>query len=151
MSYKSSARSVCDLKAHLVLVTKYRRKVISPAMLERLAQLMQHICQKWGCQCIEFNGEADHVHLLFSYYPQMQLSKFINSLKSYTSQTIRKEFPCEVKRVYWGKPVFWTSSYFIASSGGVTVEVLKRYVQEQRKSVESTRSLSGSGASSPVA
>ena len=56
MSYKSSARSVCDLKAHLVLVTKYRRKVISPAMLERLAQLMQHICQKWGCQCIEFNG-----------------------------------------------------------------------------------------------
>ena len=125
MSYKSSGRSVCDLKAHLVLVTKYRRKVISPAMLERLAQLMQHICQKWGCQCIEFNGEADHVHLLFSYYPQMQLSKFINSLKSYTSQTIRKEFPCEVKRVYWGKPVFWTSSYFIASCGGVTVEVLK--------------------------
>ena len=151
MSYKSSGRSVCDLKAHLVLVTKYRRKFISPAMLERLAQLMQHICQKWGCQCIEFNGEADHVHLLFSYYPQMQLSKFINSLKSYTSQTIRKEFPCEVKRVYWGKPVFWTSSYFIASCGGVTVEVLKRYVQEQGKSVESTRSLSGSGASSPVA
>ena len=165
MSYKSSGRSVCDLKAHLVLVTKYRRKVISPAMLERLAQLMQHICQKWGCQCIEFNGEADHVHLLFSYYPQMQLSKFINSLKSYTSQTIRKEFPCEVKRVYWDerfaeelfprklsrKPVFWTSSYFIASCGGVTVEVLKRYVQEQGKSVESTRSLSGSGASSPVA
>ena len=108
-------------------------------------------------------GEADHVHLLFSYYPQMQLSKFINSLKSYTSQTIRKEFPCEVKRVYWDerfaeelfprklsrKPVFWTSSYFIASCGGVTVEVLKRYVQEQGKSVESTRSLSGSGARCP--
>jgi putative transposase len=116
-----------------------------------MAVLMQHICQKWGCQCIEFNGEADHIHLLFSYYPQMQLSKFINSLKSYTSQTIRKEFPREVKRVYWSKPVFWTSSYFIASCGGVTVEVLKRYVQEQGKSVESTRSLSGSGASSPVA
>ena len=77
----------------------------------------------------------DHVHLLFSYYPQMQLSKFINSLKSYTSQTIRKEFPREVKRVYWSKPVFWTSSYFIASCGGVTVEVLKRYVQEQGKPV----------------
>ena len=151
MSYKSSARSVCDLKAHLVLVTKYRRKVISSAMLERMAVLMQQICFKWGCQCIEFNGEADHVHLLFSYYPQMQLSKFINSLKSYTSQTIRKEFPREVRRVYWGKPVFWTSSYFIASCGGVTVEVLKRYVQEQGKPVESDSKLSGSGASSPVA
>lgn len=134
MSYRSSARSVSDLKAHLVLVTKYRRKVISPDILDRLGQDVQHICQKWGCNCIEFNGEADHVHLLFSYYPQMQLSKFIGSLKSYTSQTIRKEFHAEVKRVYWGKPVFWTSSYFIASCGGVTVEVLKRYVQEQGKS-----------------
>ena len=134
MSYRSSARSVSDRCAHLVLVTKYRRKVISPDILDRLSQLVQHICQKWGCNCIEFNGEADHVHLLFSYYPQMQLSKFINSLKSYTSQTIRMEFHAEVKRVYWGKPVFWTSSYFIASCGGVTVEVLKRYVQEQGKS-----------------
>lgn len=150
-TYKSAGRSVSDLKAHLVLVTKYRRKAISPTMLQRLGELVQHICTKWGCQCIEFNGEADHVHLIFSYYPQMQLSKFINSLKSYTSQTIRKEFPKEVRRVYWGKPVFWTASYFLASCGGVTVEVLKRYVQEQGKSAESEQRLSGSGASSPVA
>jgi putative transposase len=129
-AYRSSARSTSDLKAHLVLVTKYRRKVISPVILARLTEVVNSLCYKWGCEVIEFNGESDHVHLLFSYYPQLQLSKFVNNLKSVTSYHIRKEFATEVKRFYW-KPVFWNSAYFIASCGGVTVEVLKRYVQEQ--------------------
>lgn len=47
--------------------------------------------------------------------PQMQLSKFVNALKSYTSQQIRKEFLTEIRRVYWGKPVFWNSAYFVAT------------------------------------
>lgn len=89
MTYKSTARSISDLKAHLVLTTKYRKKVITPAMLIRLGELVHHILQKWGCEVIEFNGESDHVHLLFRYYPQMQLSKFVNALKSYTSQQKR--------------------------------------------------------------
>ncbi|WP_442945027.1 IS200/IS605 family transposase [Nostoc sp.] len=101
------------------------------ATLRRLGELVNHISQKWGCEVIEFNGESDHVHLLFRYYPQMQLSKFVNALKSYTSQQIRKEFLMDIRRVYWGKPVFWNSAYFVASCGGVTVEVLKQYVQNQ--------------------
>ncbi len=80
---------------------------------------------------IEFNGESDHVHLIFQYYPQMQLSKFVNGLKSYTSMMLRKEFPTEISKVYWEKAKFWNSAYFIASCGGVTVEVLKQYVQNQ--------------------
>jgi len=27
--------------------------------------------------------------------------------------------------------VFWTGAYFVASCGGVTIEQLKRYVEEQ--------------------
>ena len=138
-NYRSSARSVSDLKAHLVLTTKYRRKVIHPAMLIRLAELVNHISKKWGVEVIEFNGEEDHVHLLFRYYPQLQLSKFINALKTYTSTYIRKEFYEEIKRVYWGKSVFWNSAYFIASCGGVTVDVLRRYPENQGVSDESDR------------
>lgn len=137
MTYRSSARSVSDLKAHLVLTTKYRRKVISPEMLTHLHQSVNHISQKWGVEVIEFNGEEDHVHLLFRYYPQMQLSKYINALKTYSSTEIRKAYARELRRVYWGKPVFWNSAYFVASCGGVTVEILKRYVQEQGGSSQS--------------
>lgn len=130
MAYKSHSRSVSDLKAHLVLTTKYRRKVINAAMLVRLGEIFEQLCQKWGCEVVEFNGEQDHVHLLFGYYPQMQLSKFVNNLKTVSSLYIRKEFKNDVDKFY-RKPVFWHSAYFIASCGGVTVEQLKQYVSEQ--------------------
>lgn len=99
-------------------------------MLVRLGEIFDQLCQKWGCEVVEFNGEQDHVHLLFGYYPQMQLSKFVNNLKTVSSLYIRKEFKNDVDKFY-RKPVFWHSAYFIASCGGVTVEQLKRYVCEQ--------------------
>lgn len=105
-------------------------------MLKRLGEVCETLCQKWGCQVVEFNKEADHIHLLFAYYPQIQLSKFVNNLKTVSSLYIRKEFPEQVKRFYWNKPVFWHSAYFIASCGGTTVETLKRYVQAQDSPLE---------------
>lgn len=113
-----------------MLTTKYRRKVIIAPMLIRLGEIFKELCRKWGCEIVEFNGEVDHVHLLFSFYPQMQLSKFVNNLQTVSSIYIRKEFPAEMQQFY-RKPVFWHSAYFIASCGGVTVEELKRYVQQQ--------------------
>lgn len=135
--FKHTARSVSDLKAHLVLTTKYRRKVISPNMLKRLSEIIKEQCEKWGCDYIEFNGELDHIHLLFRYYPQLQLSKFVNSLKSVSSRLIRKEFIDELPISYGRRHIFWNESYFIASCGGVTVEVLKKYVQQQGKNEKS--------------
>jgi putative transposase len=131
MTYKSHSRATSDLKAHLVLTTKYRRKVITAPMLQRLREICFNLCQKWGCELLEVNGEEDHLHLLFGFYPQMQLSKFVNNLKTVSSIYIRKEFPDQVKRFYWNKPIFWHSAYFIATCGGVTVEQLKQYVQQQ--------------------
>ena len=126
----SSGRSVSDLKAHLVLTTKYRRKVLTADMLERLLEVFGGLCEKWDCKLIEINGEADHIHLLFQYYPQMSLPKFINNLKSVSSRRLRAEFAERVNQFYW-KSVLWNESYFIASCGGVTVSVLRRYIEQQ--------------------
>lgn len=104
-------------------------------MMMRLNEIFKELCIKWGYEIVEFNGESDHVHLLFGFYPQMQLSKFVNNLKTVSSIYIRKEFPIEMQQFY-RKPVFWHSAYFIASCGGVTVEQLKRYVQEQDSPVD---------------
>jgi putative transposase len=101
-------------------------------MLFRMAEIIRDLCKKWNCELIEFNGESDHVHLLFRYYPQLQLSKFVNSLKTVTSRLIRKDFISELPQSYERRHVFWNESYFIASCGGVTVEVLKKYVQQQK-------------------
>ena len=126
----SSARSVSDLKAHLVLTTKYRKKVLTDEMISRCCDMIGDLSQKWDCKVIEFNGEDNHIHLLFQYYPQMQLPKFIGNIKSVTSRKLRQEFPEQVNKVYW-KKVFWNESYFIASCGGVTISVLKKYIENQ--------------------
>jgi putative transposase len=90
--YVSSGRSVSDMKAHLVLTTKYRRKAFTGEILKRLQEILFDLCQKWDCKLIEFNGEEDHIHLLFQYYPQMDLPKFVNNIKSISSRRIRSEF-----------------------------------------------------------
>jgi putative transposase len=63
--FVASGRSVSDLKAHLVLTTKYRRNVLTGEMIARLGEIMGDLCQKWSCKLVEFNGEASHIHLLF--------------------------------------------------------------------------------------
>ena len=131
MTYQKGWRSVYSLTAHLVLVTKYRRKAINSAILSRLNEIFKDTLEKWDSQLVEFNGESDHVHLIISYPPHTQLSKLIANLKTVSSRLIRKEFSTQVNKFYY-KPVFWTGAYFVASCGGVTVEQLKRYVENQR-------------------
>ncbi len=128
--FVSSGRAISDLKAHLVLTTKYRRKVFTGAIIERLQTIIWELCRKWDCKMIEVNGETDHIHLLFQYYPQLELPKFVGNLKSITSRRLRTEFP-ELADVY-RKSVLWNESYFIASCGGVTVSQLKEYVENQK-------------------
>jgi putative transposase len=134
-SYKSTSRSVSSLKAHLVLVTKYRRKVINKKILKELIEIVKNLGCKWGVEIIEINGEVDHLHILFSFYPQMQLSKFVNNLKTVTSRLINKNNSEYLKTYYWKDSVLWTKSYFIASCGGVTLEQLKKYVESQNDPV----------------
>jgi putative transposase len=130
IAYDKGFRSVYALTAHIVFVTKYRKKIINKVIHERLATIFDETCSKWETTLVEFNGEDDHVHLLVRYHPQVELSKFIANLKTVSSRLIRKEFADYLNQVY-RKPVFWTGSYFVASCGGVTVEQLKKYVEQQ--------------------
>jgi len=113
---------VFSLHFHLVLVTKSRRKAITKEMLERLRVIFSETLEKWGCELIEFNGEADHVRLL--------MSKLINNLKTVSSRLIRRDFGGYLSRIY-RKPVFWHRSYCLISSGGATIEKLRKYIEEQ--------------------
>jgi len=131
VQYKQGYRCVYSLNIYLVLVTKYRRKLINQAVLNRLHEIFDSTCQKWGCELTEFNGELDHVHLLMSYPPDVAISKFVNNLKTVSSRLIRKEFREYVDSVY-SKPVFWTGAYFVASTGGATLEQIKAYVESQQ-------------------
>jgi len=131
MTLNKGYRNVYDLNIHLVLVTKYRRKVIDRAMLTRLEEIFRSTCSKWRSELKEFNGEADHVHLLISYPPDVEVSKLVNNLKTVSSRLIRKDF-LEVLNLVYNKPVFWSGAYFVVSAGGTTIAQLKVYVESQQ-------------------
>lgn len=128
---KSHFHAVYNLKYHLVLVTKYRNKVITKEILKRLEQIFFEQSEIWSVRLIEFNGEADHVHLLIDAHPSMELSKYINSIKTVSSRLIRKEFKSHVDKYYW-KPYFWTRAYCLLTTGGAPIEIIKQYIQNQK-------------------
>ncbi|SRR5579883_100380 len=128
--FVSKGRSVSDLKIHLVLTTKYRRKVITSEMLGRLHSIFEDLLIKWDCKLVEFNGESDHVHALLQFHPDLQLSTLVGNIKSTTSRRMRQEFAEHLAHFYT-KDVFWNGSYFVASCGGVTITALKKYIELQ--------------------
>jgi putative transposase len=118
------------LHAHIVFVTKYRRKVFGKLHLNAFTHHASQICKEDNVRLKECNGEADHVHLLIEFPPTIQLSNLVNRLKSVTSRRLRNEF-IDLRAAYKGN-VLWSRSYFIGSCGGAPLEVIKQYIQNQR-------------------
>lgn len=91
-TYRRARHSVSLLHAHLVFVTKYRRKVFTDAMLTYCQTTMREVCAKLDAELVEFNGEADHVHLLVAYPPTLAISQLVQRLKSHAAYAVRREF-----------------------------------------------------------
>ncbi|MFD0514693.1 IS200/IS605 family transposase [Streptomyces aureus] len=120
------------MHAHLVFVTKYRRKAFTDAMLTRTEEIMRDVCTDFEAELKQFNGEQDHVHLLVHYPPKVQLSKLVNSLKGVSSRRLRQEYDSHVRRYLWGGH-FWSGSYFAGSCRGAPLTVVKQYIENQQR------------------
>ncbi len=121
--------SIYNLQFHFVACVKYRRKVFVGDIVVRLKEINNSVAKDFGITIIEQETDQDHVHILFSSKPTIQVSKFVNSLKSVSARMLFREFP-EIKQKLWGGS-FWSPSYFLATTGQVTLDVLKRYVENQ--------------------
>lgn len=122
--------SVTALHAHLVFVTKYRRRVLTDPMLTTCQQFMTDVCTATGAELREFNGEADHVHLLAHYPPSISISTLANRLKGVSARRLRQQYPIHVRKYLWGTH-FWSPSYFAASCGGAPLSIIKQYTEQQ--------------------
>ena len=128
--HKSHYHCVYNLKYHLGLVTKYRKKCFTKAMLVRLEEILRTLCDKWEVELVEFGGESDHIHIMLDMHPNIMPSKLVNNLKTVSSRLMRKEFSEHLAKFYW-KPVMWSRAYCLISAGGAPIEVLKQYIQNQ--------------------
>ena len=120
------------LHVHLVFVTKYRRGVLSDRALDVIREAAAKVCEDFTCRLGELDGEDDHVHLRVEYPPTVTLSRLVNSLKGVTSRQLRaREFP-EVMSKLWGTHL-WSPSYFAASCGGASLDIVRQYIEDQRR------------------
>ena len=124
--------AVFRLVYHLVLVTKYRKRVLSGAMIDHARGLLGDLCRAWDGTLLECSGEADHLHALIDMPPKVRPSDLVNNLKTVLSRQLRKEFP-SVRTAYRGKPVLWSPSYCLISAGGAPIEILRQYVDNQKR------------------
>lgn len=132
MKYKldKGAHSVYALQHHLVQVVKYRRQVFeNEKIVDFLKQKIREISESFDVDVLNLECDKDHFHMLFKAKPTLDIPRYINAIKTITSREIQRNFP-EVKEKLW-KGVFWSPSYFLATTGQVTLDVLKKYVEEQ--------------------
>ena len=129
MNFDTNNHSVFSLNYHLIMVVKYRRKVINDTISNRLKEMFEYIGKMYHITLIEWNHDVDHVHVLFRGCPNTEISKFMNAYKSASSRLIKIEYP-EIKEKLW-KEAFWSKSYCLISTGGVTIDVIKRYIETQ--------------------
>ena len=129
MKLLSNNHSVFCLNYHLVLVVKYRRKVIDDTVSQRLREIFEYIQPSYNITLQEWNHDQDHVHVLFSAHPNSELTKFLNAYKSASSRLIKKEFH-EIRQKLW-KEYFWSRSFCLISTGGAPIEVIKKYIESQ--------------------
>ncbi len=129
MKLDSNAHSVFSLNYHLILVVKYRRKVINDEISNRAKEIFEYISPKYNITLQQWNYDIDHVHILFKAHPNTEISKFINAYKSASSRLIKKEYP-QIRQKLW-KEYFWSQSFCLISTGGTNIETIIKYIERQ--------------------
>ena len=135
MSYRKTAHSVYSLNCHLVWITKYRKPALRGEIAKRLRELVRQTCATLDVVIESGHVAADHVHLLVSVPPNLAVSELVQRMKGRTSRWLLVEFG-ELNRQFWGKHL-WARGYFAASSGNVTDDIIKQYIESQSENLSS--------------
>ena len=127
MQYRSTRKSVCSVKYHVIWCPKYRRDVLRGPIETRLKQIIGEVVAEFGGMVIEVETMPDHVHLLVELPPQVAVSKLVQILKGRSSRRLRQEFAHLARMKCLRSP-----SWFVCTVGGAPLEVVRRYVEGQK-------------------
>lgn len=126
--YNTCRNLVYSCQYHVIFSPKFRRKVLSNPIQKRLKQIFLEVSNSFGFEIIEQEIMEDHVHLLISVNPNFGISKAVAKLKATSSRLLRKEFPELRKKL----PCLWTNSKFVSTVGSVSLDVVKKYIEDQK-------------------
>jgi putative transposase len=123
-----NAEAVFSLKYHLVFCPKYRRPVLTSPIDARLKELVREIANNRDMTLHAFEVMPDHVHMFIESDPRWAPAEIAARFKAVTSRVLREEFPTLRTRL----PTLWSRSYFIASVGGVSEAMIRRFIGAQK-------------------
>ncbi len=128
--YRSNNNIVFACRYHVVWCPKYRRKVLVSDVAERLKELISEVCASLRVVVVGIEIMPDHVHLLADVDPQFGIHRVVKNIKGSTSRILRGEFKHLTTRL----PTLWTNSYFVSTAESVSLDVVKRYIEQQKTS-----------------
>jgi len=128
--YLHRGHTVTDLKYHFVWATKYRFPVLQREVAVRARDLIREVCEAREITVVKGVVSRDHVHVMVSAPPQLAPAQIMRWVKGRSSRKLQQEF-AELRRRYWGQHL-WARGYFCASSGTVTDEMIKEYLESHR-------------------
>lgn len=119
------------LQYHLILVCKYRKKLLTNQISSDIKRLSNDILSKNNVIIRYMETDKDHIHYMIETESTISISKIVNLLKSYTTYYIWKKYNKYLEEHFWKEKTFWTDGYFVCSVGNVSEEVLKNYIKNQ--------------------
>ena len=126
--YNSDGGLVYSCHYHVIFTPKYRRHVLKDGVDDRLKELVLEKQDEYEYKVLDMEIMTDHVHLLLDVNPKVGVYQVVTKIKGYTSKKLRDEFSWLKSRI----PSLWTRSKFISSVGAVTLEVVKKYIENQK-------------------
>ena len=127
--YRLGAHTKSDLKVHLVWIPKYRKAVLTGEVAIRVRDLLRQIAAEHELEIMSGKVARDHVQVFVSYRPNQPVSQIVQWLKGISSRVLLQEFP-HLRKTFWGRH-FWARGYLAVSSGTITDEMIREYIDEQ--------------------
>jgi len=140
--YRKGSHTIYDLKYHIVWITKYRKSVLSGLVAERCREIIRQVCKEEEVEIIKGHVSKDHIHLLVSVPPTLSVSKLVQLVKGRSSRKLLQEDK-NLQKQYWGQHL-WARGFFVASSGNITDEMIKEYIENQDIEKDDDFRISGS-------
>ena len=127
--YRQGSHTKFSIHLHVVWVTKYRKPILQKEIALYVRDVIREECRKMEVDILQGHVSKDHVHLMLSIPPQVTISRLVQQLKGKSSFKVFGKF-AQVRKQYWGRHL-WARGYFVRSSGNVTDEVIKAYIENQ--------------------
>jgi len=130
MEYKKQSNCSYYCVYHIILVSKYRRKIFNNGIHNYMKQQLKELKEYYPQLEIEnINHDKDHIHIMIWIPPKMSVGQVVRVLKSNTSRNLKQKFPF-LKKVYFGTESIWSGGYFV-STVGINEEVISKYIDKQ--------------------